>query len=442
MAHLPSNLLIAHNGEPDYGQIIRYWRKQVLGWRNAGIIVDLYNEQARLVGEPEISLRWWQRMEQHNQVPTDQRRRRLIQVLLGIPSVYLSMTALAPLSAEEGQERLQTSSQTAFQSLDLQSYQQHLAIFWRSRETRQPEIFANLMNSTAHLEQAAVYGGARQRGEALFLLCQYLIAAGNACRYQGHMEAALAYLEKALVLAQERQQDDVQYASLLLKAFYIRGFTLFNRWTNAGQGRDADLIGAINDFNAAATLLRQRTCSVSSAIRTAILADGGRACAYRAQDRADALAALRSIDQAGKLVSANPLSNDPLFLRVDAEWVHLDKAEALIASGIPARALEELDHVYQRGDPQARQRYFYATIIEAEASIARGWADVGAVYLQEALNALNQTNSRRHLAHIVRLHTELQEHSLFRSSPDVARLGADLLRIQHPELFSFPLIAL
>ncbi len=120
---------------------------------------------------------------------------------------------------------------------------------------------------------------------------------------------------------------------------------------------------------------------------------------------------------------------------VDAEWVHLDKAEALFAGGMPTLALEALDNVYQRGDPQARQRYFSATLLEAEASIARGWGDIGAVYLQEVLHALNQTNSRRHLAHIVRLYTELQADRVFRCSPDVARLGADLLHNQHPELF-------
>jgi len=30
------------------------WRKLVLGWKNAGIVVDLYNEQARFVGVQEI----------------------------------------------------------------------------------------------------------------------------------------------------------------------------------------------------------------------------------------------------------------------------------------------------------------------------------------------------------------------------------------------------
>lgn len=375
-------------------------------------------------------------MESNNLVPTDQRRRRLIQVLLHIPPAYLAMTALAPLLPMEDAGTLFVSWPRRSADFDLHALKPRLATFWRSRETKKPAVFAELISNMAALEQAVLYGTAPQRAQATLLLCQYLIAAGNACRYQGHMNIALAYLEKALALAHERRFDDTQYALLFLKALYIRGFTRFNRWTNDGQGREADLVDAIADFNEAATLLHQARYPIPTAMRAAILADGGRACSYRAQDRADALAALKSIDQAGNLVSASTFANDPLFLRVDTEWFHIDKAEALIAGGMPVLALEELDNVYQRGDPQARQRYFYAVIIEAEASLARGWADVGAVYLQEALRALNQTNSRRHLSHIVRLHEALQAHQQFRSSREVARLGADLLRIQHPEIFS------
>ncbi|HEY1349469.1 MAG TPA: hypothetical protein VGF67_07595 [Ktedonobacteraceae bacterium] len=436
MARLPSNALNAQNGVPEYGRIIRYWRKQVLGWRDAGIIVDLYNEQARQIGEPEISLRWWQRMEQQNRVPIDPRKRRIIQVLLGIPAAYLSLAAVDSLSVDTDPEKLWTMEPGTLRTLDLQRYQQQLATFWRSRETRKPEVFVELLSRTANLEQAVLYGGVRQRAAITQLLCHYLLAAGNACRYQGYMQSALAYLKKALILAREHRQDDPQYTFFLMKASYLRGFTQFNRWTNAGQDRDADLCAAIADFKAADALMRQAAFPISSAIRTAILADGGRAYACRARDRVDSLAALKNIDQAERLVGVNAYESDPLFLRVDAEWVHVDKAEALIAGGSPALALEELGHVYQQGDPQARQRYFYATILEAEASIARGWGDIGAVYLQEVLSALNQTNSRRHLAHIVRLHSELQDHRLFRCSPDVARLSADLLRLQHPELFA------
>lgn len=436
MAHGPSNPLITSDGKPDYGQVVRDWRKHVLGWKNAGIVVDLYNEQARFVGEQEISLRWWQRMEHDNLVPTDQRRRRLIQVLLNIPPAYLAMTALAPLLPVEDAGTLFVALPRHSPDLDLHALKPRLATFWRSRETRKPAVFAELIGIMAALEQVALYSAASQHAQATLLLCQYLIAAGNACRYQGHMKTALAYVEKALALARERQPDDDQYAILFLKALYIRGFTLFNRWTNAGQDRETDLVNAIEDFNEAATLMHQACYPIPPAMRAAILADGGRACSYQTQDRTDTLAALKSIDQAGNLVSASSFANDPQFLRVDTEWFHIDKAEALIAGGMPALALEELDNVYQRGDPQARQRYFYAVIIEAEASLARGWADVGAIYLQEALRALNQTNSRRHLFHIVRLHETLQENPQFRSSPEVARLGADLLRVQHPELFS------
>ncbi|MEO6890442.1 MAG: hypothetical protein ABI456_13740, partial [Ktedonobacteraceae bacterium] len=334
MAHEPLHLLTASNGEPDYGQMIRFWRKHVLGWKNAGIVVDLYNEQARFVGEQEISVRWWQRMEHNNLVPTDQRRRRLIQVLLHIPPAYLAMTALAPFLSAEDAGTLFVALPHRSPDLDLHTLKPRLATFWRSRETKKPAVFAELISSTAALEQAVLYGTAPQRAHATLLLCQYLIAAGNACRYQGHMNIALAYIEKALTLAHERKPDDDQYALLFLKALYIRGFTHFNRWTNAGQDREADLVDAIADFDEAATLMHQASYAVPSAICAAILADGGRACSYRAQDRADTLAALKSIDQAGNQVSASTFSNDSQFLRVDTEWFHIDKAEALIAGGM------------------------------------------------------------------------------------------------------------
>lgn len=420
---------VSDEGELNYGQIVRFWRKHVLGWKSAQILVDLYNEQAQYIQESEISIRWWQRMEQFNQVPIDQRRRRLIQVLLGIPPAYLGLTALAPLSIMDESVVLPAQS-TSGHTLDLRAYQQGLTTYWRSRETKKPPVFAELLSCVGTLEQAVLYGPARQRDQATSLLCHYLIVAGNACRYQGHMKVALNYLERALALAREREYDD-----LLLKALYIRGFTKFNRWTNwPGDERDADLTDAMNDFAGAFTLLQHSRQPVSAALSAAILADGGRASSYQTQDRQDALVALRQIDQAGKLMHTGNFVNDEQFLHIDQEWYHIDKAEALIAAGMPGLALEELDYVYSKGDPQARQRYFYVIIIEAEAYLAKGWGDVAAVYLDEALQSLNKTNSRRHFAHIVRLHQALQN-SRFLNSPDVARLGANLLRFQHPEIF-------
>lgn len=370
-------------------------------------------------------------MEQCNQVPIDQRRRRLIQVLLSIPPAHLGLTALAPLFLNTEEPIALPAQLPPGHPLDLHAYQQGLTIYWRSRETKKPPVFAELLGCVGALEQAVLYGPARQHDQVASLLCHYLIVAGNACRYQGHMKVALNYLDKALALARERGYDN-----LFLKALYIRGFTKFNRWTNwPGDERDADLTDAINDFTGAFTLL-QRSCQpVSAALSAAILADGGRANSYHTRDQQDARAALRQIDQAGQLVSSSNFTNDEHFLHIDREWYQIDKAEALIATGMPGSALEELDYVYSKGDPQARQRYFYVIIIEAEAHLAKGWGDVAAVYLDEALQSLNKTNSRRHLAHIVRLHRALQD-SRFLNSPDVARLGANLLRFQHPEIFS------
>jgi tetratricopeptide (TPR) repeat protein len=371
-------------------------------------------------------------MEQVN-LPMDEKRRRVIQTLLNIPSAYLGLTTLHPAAAfwETGDCR---SSQTIGYSLNLPAYQRQLPLFWRSTSTRKPEVFSDLLARVTQLEHAVLYGNIHERSQTILLLCAYLSACGNALRYQGYMTAALEYLNKALKIALEYGYDD-EY----VKALYVRGFTYFNRWTNWRQGEGAtDLVAALRDFTGASDLLKhvqERNVLLSASLKGAILADGGRALAYATHDRLENLKALHWVDRAGSLVSHSHFQHDPLFLRVDEEWYHIDKAEALLSSGLPGLALQELEQVYQQGDPQARQRYLYATIIEAEAYIAKGWGEVGIVYLDEALDALNETTSRRHLLHIVRIHDKLKQDTHYTTCTDVARLGGKLLRIQYPELF-------
>jgi len=137
-------------------------------------------------------------MEHDNLVPTDQWRRRLFQVLLNILPAYLSLTALTPLLPVEDAGTLFVALPRHIPDLDLHALKPRLATFWRSRETKKPEVFAGLIGIMAALEQVALYGITSQRAQGTLLLYQYLIAAGNACRYQGYMKTAQAYVEKAL----------------------------------------------------------------------------------------------------------------------------------------------------------------------------------------------------------------------------------------------------
>lgn len=87
------------DGTIDYGKLIRWWRKQVLEWKHAHIVVDLYNEMMTAMHENPISDRWWQRMEQQfHSVPVDEKRRFVIQVLLNIPPSFLGLSILGPVT--------------------------------------------------------------------------------------------------------------------------------------------------------------------------------------------------------------------------------------------------------------------------------------------------------------------------------------------------------
>jgi tetratricopeptide (TPR) repeat protein len=420
------------DGTINYGKVIRFWRKKVLGWKHADLVVALYNEALQEAHEPGISSRWWQRMEQLNTVPVDEKRRRIIQTLLNIPAAYLGLVALAEL-APFLDETKQTVQKKAFPA-DLREYETRLPRLWRSSDTRKPETLAEVSARIMALQDALLYGSEQQRPQTAWLLCHYLCVCGNVYRYQGYFSDALSFLNKALAVAREKR-----YEELYAKALYLRGFTHFNRWTN-WQRKDnrSDLAAAINDFDAAQQMVNEaagKKCLFSPSLISAIFADGGRAHSYQVQDKQDRLNALRGIDRAGSIVSASGFQCSDWFLRVDVDWYHIDKAEAFLASGWPGSALDELENVYQ-GDLQARQRYLYTGLLEAEAYIVKGWGEIGVAHLEEVLVSLSETTSRRHLSHIVNIHQDLLQNETYNRSPAVARLGVKVLKAQHPQLFS------
>jgi tetratricopeptide (TPR) repeat protein len=417
------------DGKIDEGKLIRYYRKKVRGWKNAQILVDLYNE---LLGE-NVSARWLQRMEQQNKVPVDQKRRWILATLLSIPPAYLGLSALQPII--QLQDKIQIIPATKYPHVDIEEYGTRLKVLWRSNQAnaKDPEIIPEVVARIYTLQDVLLYGKKEQRDQIAVLLCKYLLLCGNIHRYQGYFSTACAYFKHALTLAKEKD-----YYELFTEARYLRGFTFFNKWTLWQDAGDrADLVSALRDMNAAQELIasaRKRNRFISQSLRSAILADGGRTQAYLAQDNQDRLRAINQIDQGGRIVSASGFQNHEDFLRIDEDWYYIDKAEAFIACGWPKAALNELENV-QRGDAALHQRYLYTYILEGEANIARGWIEVGIAYLEDALQCLNETTSRRHLNHIARTYNQLSSDEKSCNSPDVARLGVRLLMVQHPELF-------
>lgn len=403
------------SGEVHIDGFIRYWRKEVLGWHNAQTLTNLYN--AFMDDDEAVSIKWVERMEKTNKVPADLKRRWILATLLHIPPAYFGLRLDAVIGSAE-LPVLAPSQQRG--SLDLQEYQGSLKRFWRSVNTKKPEKMVEAVARVNTLQDALLYGNGQQHQQAAQLLCGYLISCGNVHRYQGYFQGALDYLDKAVILAKERN-----FEQLYTKALYMSGFTLFNRWSQNTTNQN-DLSNAINYFNAAQNRLRY----ADDALRGAILADLGRALACATQDAHDKLQAMHTLDSAEGIVGRY-FSEE--FLRVDEEWYHIDRAEALLAIGWPASVIETVESMNVKGNPGERQRYLYTDLIVAEAYIARGWIEVGVAYLEEALSALNETSSRRHLNRIVRIYEALRlKHE---GNSDVARLGVKLLQVQHPELF-------
>lgn len=372
------------------------------------------------------------RVVQKNRVSVDEKRRWIIATLLNIPPAYLGLSALQPILHQ--QEQLKIVVATKMPQVDIEEYKIRLKNLWRSNyaNTKDPQVLPEVVARTYMLQDALLYGKEEQRSHIASLLCNYLIICANIYRYQGYFTNALRYFNRALTLAKERN-----YYELYTKALYLRGFTFFNRWTLWQHGQTGtDLLLAQRDMEAAQKYIGtyKQKIAFSQPLQAAVLADGGRAQAYAVQDNQDRLAAIRRIAVGCKIVSASSFQEDPYFLRIDADWCILDKAEASTVCGWPGSALQELEQV-RRGDASLHQRYLYTYILEAEASIAKGWAEVGIAHLEDALLVLNEATSRRHLNRIVRICDDLKQDERYKNSPDVARLEVKILMAQHPEIF-------
>lgn len=173
---------------------MRFWRKEVMGWKNARILATTYNEVLEyacdigLMNVPEeITSRWIERMEKNNAVPPDKVRRWMLTTLLNIPPAYLGLTALQslPLFIEERKLPIPTTT-----SIDIDEYKKRLHEIWAAPYDVLDEVRAKIYS----LQELSLYGSEQQRSQALYLLCEYLAAAGNVQRAQGYMTSAIADL--------------------------------------------------------------------------------------------------------------------------------------------------------------------------------------------------------------------------------------------------------
>ncbi len=417
------------DGTINYGSLMRYWRKHVMQWKSAQMLADVYNEV--LKEDEPLTVRAIQRMEQQNNVPMDQKRRWLLATILNIPPTLFGLTTLTPYLLPSSEPHIVPLSD---ESIDFSQYMDTLQQFWTGwSPAHVQEILVEVLTKIHTLQEAVIYGSSRQRDQIAFLLCHYLVLYGNIRRDQGYSESAIVFLEKAIKLAHEKGYHDLE-----AKAHYLRGYAQFDVW-GLQSDRTTDhknLQCAMTSFQMALECVKesQKKSAMNGPLHSAIVAELGLVQAYNAQSSQDKKNALQTVDKAGSLIQKREFYRDTLFLHVNEEWYHIDKAEAYVALQWGYEAVNELSNVDRR-DPRTRRRYVYTDIVEADAYLAKNQIEMAVACAENALDLLEDMQSFIFIARLSNMYHTLRQDKKYTSSPDVARLGGKLLKIQHSYLF-------
>ncbi|GLV54371.1 hypothetical protein KDH_12190 [Dictyobacter sp. S3.2.2.5] len=284
------------------------------------------------------------------------------------------------------------------------------------------------------LQDQLLYGKMHTHADVALLLCQYPVLYGNIRRDQGYSDTAITFLDKAIALANERG-----YTELGAKAYYLKkGYAEFDKWGIQPDCLEdcANLYRAQTSFQAALSLAKgsQNKNGFHGPLWSAVLAEAGLVHAYTAQSGTEKKQALQTIDDASSCIGRSDFQRDWQFMNVNAEWYHIDKAEAYVAVQWGKEALREIHHV-DRSDVQKRRRYVYTDIVEADAYLAQGQIEMCVACAGNALSLLDDIQSFVFITRIANIHTALIHDYRYENSPDVARLGAELLKVQHFYLF-------
>jgi tetratricopeptide (TPR) repeat protein len=312
------------DGRLNDGRLARYWRKEVIQWHNTSTLVDLYNECLEETCGP-ISIRWWQRMEKENKLPKDLKRRWVIATLLHIPPAYLGLTALDPLLPHLGTLKISPTASPG--PIDVISYETRLGEIWSSPYETLDEVFLRIN----FLQDNLLYGTDQQKKTAAPLLSQYLLLFGNMHRARGDLSTAIAYLDRAITLAEEKKYLDV-YA----KALYLRGYTLYERWRTSLKSNEerTDFHAALCDLSVAEGVARGTSWM---ALNGAILGLKGTLLAYQTQDQHDRSQVVKVTREAGTIISSSSFRQDQYFLTIDKEWYHIGQAKAYAVYNAPRK---------------------------------------------------------------------------------------------------------
>lgn len=426
-------------GWPDFGQVMRYFRKRVRPKLSAKAFGALYGNAVNN-GSP-IGERWILEMELENKVPVDMSKRRAIAQLLHIPPMLFGLAVLEEMKLDLHPQRQIATGQTKLVRVpvDITAYQNNVRTIWQLHDTGNAQSVLNLLESDlqdlASLEQQAKGDLCYHIQEILF---GYQLLATHIVRDQRRFSSSYYHANEAVRVAKAMQDSD-----LIATALFTRGWTnmewgLYGR-TQQGifQVQQNKLEAAIRDFEEARKVFP--TLNGKEAMHPQLL---GRLMTYKSRAQA-ALAVSKGRDvpasvlimpdDATELVGRQEV--DDLYTRTLVtgtrsgfhEQAYLSNRSSIFAAAnLPAQALQELnasEHLTEKTYRRDETRQFtWLDILKANIYMQLGEFGTATDYAMRAALACQDINSVTNIAIINDIYGRLRQSS-YKTSKAVHELG-------------------
>jgi tetratricopeptide (TPR) repeat protein len=441
---------VQQNGEwagwPNFGQVMRYFRKRVRPKLSAKAFGVLYGQTVNADGSA-VGERWILEMELENKVPVDLNKRKTIARLLHIPPMLFGLAILedmtlqphpqAPQIAARGQTKL------ARVAIDTSKYQSNVRTLWQLHDTGNAQSALDQLE--ADIRDLAGFEQ-QTRGDLRYhiqeILFGYQLLATHIVRDQRRFRLSYDHANEAVRVAKSMHDSD-----LLATALFTRGWTRLE-WGLYGVMKDGvfqvqqgKLEAAIRDFEAAKKVFpaQDGKGGMHPQLLGRLLTYKSRAWAALTASKGEDVPAsvLLTPDDAADLVGYQDV--DDLYTRTlvtgTRSGLHMqaylsNRASIFTAAKLPGQALQELnaaerltEKTYRRDETR---QFAWLDILKANIYIELGEFAAATDYARRALLACQDISSITNIAIITDIYGRLRQ-SNYKSSGDVRELG-DILR--------------
>jgi hypothetical protein len=388
-------------------------------------------------------------MLRNNAFPDDNTRRWVVAKLLEIPPVLLGVQSLDDLlNFQEPRKREQVGS-SALAPFDSTEFRRTLAAYWT--RLRYVDLQADVAKRIAVLEQHYLYGPQQAKCSVATLLCGYQMLSSLIATDQCDFDSAIDHLNKAYMVAKERELLKLKAACLLRRGWALNERGEVKAMRHDVEGALVDFAHATNDF----LLACKQAQRLPAAMQGQLLSSLGQVSANTAKHPQEFHLAIKKMEEAEAFVGKGGGEEDIHFIQLPEERYYLNRAAAYLASSnslacYPRDARKELRNAHAAAPtPLPKRRSAYIMILQATSYVIEGQAHLAKKRLgfaddcfseatqkaTEALVLVKDIHSQVNVARIEKLCTDLRATPFGKENVDVARLEVEITAAKFPHLF-------